>query len=73
MDEHKRFLVVTPDNLRQNHLYIREHFDFFPSNCVVDGLNETITTDIARDAKTGNRAAFSEAAPGCFASSNITT
>jgi hypothetical protein len=26
-DNKKRVLVVTPGNLRQNHIYIKDHFD----------------------------------------------
>jgi DNA (cytosine-5)-methyltransferase 1 len=65
-----RLLKVTAGNLRQSHLYIREHFDFFPRECigparkknkvagqqieiVLDGLNETVQTDISADARTG--------------------
>ena len=33
-DDNKRVLVVTPGNLRQNHLYIRDHYDFFPPDCI---------------------------------------
>jgi DNA (cytosine-5)-methyltransferase 1 len=33
-DERKRFLVVTPGNVRQRHLYIRGHYDFFPPDCI---------------------------------------
>lgn len=32
-DNRRRLLVVTAGNLRQNHLYIREHLDFFPEDC----------------------------------------
>src|SRR5437879_2783527 len=32
-DENRRVLAVTPGNLRQSHLYIRNHYDFFPSDC----------------------------------------
>jgi hypothetical protein len=33
MDERRRLLVVTPGNLRQNHLYVRGQYDFFPPDC----------------------------------------
>jgi DNA (cytosine-5)-methyltransferase 1 len=66
----KRLLVVTPGNVRQNHLYVRKLYDFFPADCVgpsrkrtngngshieiwLDGLNESIETDIGTNAKTG--------------------
>ena len=29
-----RILKVTPGNLRQNHLYVRGHLDFFPPDCI---------------------------------------
>lgn len=32
--DHRRILKVTPGNLRQHHLYVREHLDFFPADCV---------------------------------------
>lgn len=74
-DERKRLLLVTPGNLRQNHLYVRGHYDFFPADCIgparkarngadrhiaifLDGLNETIETDIGADPKTGKPRAF---------------
>jgi hypothetical protein len=74
-DERKRLLVVTPGNLRQSHLYVREHYDFFPPDTigpsrrsregarrgieiVLGGLNESVTTDIGTNAKTGKPRAF---------------
>lgn len=66
--DQKRLLTVTAGNLRQNHLYIRGHLDFFPADAIgpprrsasgrgfdliLDGLGETIHTDIPRDEKTG--------------------
>jgi len=64
----KRSLPVTAGNLRQSHLYINGHYDFFPSDAVrgskknrngelpieifLEGLNETVKTDIGSDAKT---------------------
>jgi hypothetical protein len=30
----RRILQVKPANLRHNHLYIREHLDFFPADCI---------------------------------------
>lgn len=29
-----RFLKVTPGNIRQSHLYVRGHYDFFPPDCI---------------------------------------
>lgn len=66
----KRLIRLTAGNLRQNHLYISRHLDFFPANIVgppslaadadhhpirirLEGLNETIETDIGSDARTG--------------------
>lgn len=68
----KRLLRVTAGNLRQNHLYIREHLDFFPPDAIGEakrnghagielelvGLGKTIETDIGRDAKTGRPRGF---------------
>jgi hypothetical protein len=72
--EAKRLLRVTAGNLRQSHLYVNGHYDFFPADCFggprrataasrpielsLDGLDETISTDIARDAKTGKPRGF---------------
>jgi len=33
-DKKKRFLIVTPGNLRQNHLYVKGLHDFFPPDCI---------------------------------------
>jgi len=60
--DRKLTLKVTAGNLRQSHLYIRGHLDFFPAdaigpprrNCdrshefevILDGLDRTIQTDI---------------------------
>jgi DNA (cytosine-5)-methyltransferase 1 len=71
--ERKRLLRVTEGNLRQSHIYINGHLDFFPDDCVgpprqnsessqvqifLSGLEETVATDIGRDAKTGKPRAF---------------
>ena len=73
--ERKRLFRVTAGNLRQSHLYINGHYDFFPRDCVgpsrkssklaaaeievfLEGLNETIRTDIGTDAKTGKPRGF---------------
>lgn len=68
-----RFLEVTAGNLRQSHLYVSGHYDFFPPDCVggptgspdrrtveihLDGLGRTVETDIGRDAKTGKPRGF---------------
>ena len=71
--EKKRLLRVTAGNVRQSHLYVNGHYDFFPPDCIggakrsadgatidihLDGLNRTIRTDIGRDAKTGKPRGF---------------
>ena len=67
-----RLLRVTAGNLRQNHLYVNGHYDFFPRDAVggnkrnghavieivLDGMNETVSTDIGSDAKTGKPRGF---------------
>lgn len=30
----RRLLRVTPGNIRNNHIYVRDHYDFFPPDCV---------------------------------------
>ena len=70
----KRLFRITDGNLRQNHIYVNGHYDFFPADCVgasrqspspvkpieifLVGLNETIQTDIGSDAKTGKPRGF---------------
>ena len=65
----KRVISVTEGNLRNHHLYISGHHDFFPDECygsasarkgmghkltlVVDGLPQAVETDIARGAGNG--------------------
>lgn len=65
----KRLISLTGGNLRNQHLYITGHHDFFPAECfgassaqkgtgqpltlIVDGLLEPVQADIARSA--GNR------------------
>lgn len=71
--EKKRLLRVTAGNLRHNHLYVNGHYDFFPPDCIggakrsadsptidilLDGLDQTVRTDIGRDAKTGKPRGF---------------
>jgi len=75
MADKKRLFRVTAGNLRQNHLYVNGHYDFFPADCVgasrkstngnsvvirifLEGLCETIETDIGSDAKTGKPRSF---------------
>jgi len=69
-----RLLRVTAGNLRQNHLYVTGHYDFFPDDIVgtskrngrksgyieitLDGLKEPIYTDIGSDPKTGKPRGF---------------
>lgn len=71
----KRLLKVTAGNIRQSHLYITGHSDFFPNDCLgasgrrngnnaksikirLEGLNETIETDIGTNARTGKSRGF---------------
>jgi hypothetical protein len=71
--ERKRLLRVTAGNLRNSHLYVNGHYDFFPRDCIggpkrsagcrtieihLDGLDQTISTDIGCDAKTGKPRPF---------------
>ena len=34
LDQNKRLLLVTPGNIRNNHLYVRGLYDFLPPDCV---------------------------------------
>jgi DNA (cytosine-5)-methyltransferase 1 len=71
----QRFLRITAGNIRNNHIYVRDHYDFFPADCVgpsrrtrdtpchdielvLDGLDETVTTDIGANPKTGKPRGF---------------
>ncbi|HEX3997044.1 MAG TPA: DNA (cytosine-5-)-methyltransferase [Pirellulales bacterium] len=69
----KRLLQVTAGNVRQNHLYVHGHYDFFPTDCIgaakrstdcptidihLAGLGRTVRTDIGRDSKTGKPRGF---------------
>ncbi len=70
--DRKRLLRITAGNLRNHHIYIRGHYDFFPNELVqvaVDddsrsiqiflvGLSESIDTDIAFDPTTGKPRGF---------------
>jgi DNA (cytosine-5)-methyltransferase 1 len=65
----KRQIRVTEGNIRNSHLYINGHYDFFPRDCIggakrsskaplgieisLDGLNETVNTDIGSNPRTG--------------------
>lgn len=66
--DRKRLLRITAGNLRNNHIYIGSHFDFFPDDCIgssdaeslgvpiqilLTGLNKSIKTDIGSDSRTG--------------------
>lgn len=69
MTAQRRRVRVTEANLRHNHLYVTGLRDFFPEDAVggprrkngnghgfeliLDGLGETVITDIGSDAKTG--------------------
>lgn len=43
----RRLLRVTPGNIRNSHLYVREHYDFFPANCV--GPSRRRSNGVCRD------------------------
>jgi len=65
---------VTAANIRESHLYLTGHTDFFPSDCfgassakarqgrpielLVDGLSAPVMTDIPTDARTGSPRRF---------------
>jgi hypothetical protein len=67
-NDKKRLLRVTEGNIRNHHVYVKGHYDFFPADCfggpkrsertgTIDiqlaGLRETVSTDIGRHSKTG--------------------
>lgn len=70
VSDRKRLVTITGGNLRNNHIYISGHHDFFGKECyggssqrkkakqpltlVVDGLPETIETDIAMNGSNGS-------------------
>jgi DNA (cytosine-5)-methyltransferase 1 len=59
----RRLLPVTSGNIRNSHIYVHGHYDFFPDDCIgpprkangngnyiqliLDGLDECVSTDIA--------------------------
>jgi hypothetical protein len=69
VSDRKRLISITGGNLRNNHLYISDHYDFFPDECygkstagkgtgrkiklVVEGLIKPVETDIAIDGSNG--------------------
>jgi len=70
----KRLVCVTAANIRESHLYLTGHTDFFPADCYgassakrgtgkpieleVAGLPETVHTDIPTDPRTGSPRRF---------------
>ncbi|MGC8560969.1 MAG: DNA cytosine methyltransferase [Phycisphaerae bacterium] len=70
----KRLICVNEANIRESHLYLTGHIDFFPADCfgsssssrghgkpltlLVDGLAEPVITDIPTDARTGRPRRF---------------
>ncbi len=70
----KRLICVNDANIRESHLYLTGHTDFFPSDCFgspsskdgmgtllrldVEGLDEPVLTDIPTDARTGKPRRF---------------
>jgi len=69
VSDRKRLVSVRAANVRNAHLYISGHHDFFPQECygaskkenglgaemtlVVEGLPEPVKTDIAKDGNNG--------------------
>jgi hypothetical protein len=70
----KRLICVNAANLRESHLYLTGHADFFPADCYgapsekdgmgkmvrldVDGLSAPVYTDIPTEAKSGKPGRF---------------
>lgn len=70
----KRLICVNAANIRESHLYLTGHTDFFPADCFgpassrqgtgkllvlrVDGLPDVVETDIPTDARTGKPRRF---------------
>jgi site-specific DNA-methyltransferase (cytosine-N4-specific) len=70
----KRLLRVTAGNLRQSHIYVRGHLDFFPPECLgasrkangagkpiqitLDGIAEVVSTDLATTSSNGKPRGF---------------
>lgn len=70
----KRLICVNDANIRESHLYLTGHTDFFPSDCFgpsssknglgallrldVDGLDKPVMTDIPTDARSGKPRRF---------------
>lgn len=69
VSDRKRLISITGGNLRNGHLYISGHHDFFPEECrgaskkkdgpgteitlMVEGLPDPVKTDIGRDGTNG--------------------
>ena len=74
VSDRKRLISVNGANLRNAHVYISGHHDFFPDECygvsgkenglgtqmilIVDELHEPVKTDIAKDGTNGRRSNF---------------
>ena len=71
--EKKRLLQVTGGNLRNGHLYVNGHYDFFPADCIggvepsagrgsidihFDGFDQIVRTDIGGNTKSGKPRGF---------------
>lgn len=70
VENRKRLISITEGNLRNRHLYITGHHDFFPEECygqssvkkgtgrkltlLVEGIPESVETDIAKDGGNGH-------------------
>jgi hypothetical protein len=69
VSDRKRLISITGRNLRNNHLYLGGHHDFFPDEChgespamigaerklklVIEGLTKPVETDIAKNGSNG--------------------
>ena len=72
--DRKRLITITAGNLRQNHIYLTGHYDFFPKDSIgeskqkngegkpiqltVQGLDSPVHTDIGCDPKSGKPRRF---------------
>ncbi len=69
VSDRKRLVSITKGNLRNNHIYLSGHHDFFPTKCyggprkekgmgkpvilIVEGLSGKVETDIATNGSNG--------------------
>lgn len=72
-DERRRIVRITEGNLRNSHIYVKGLEDFLPADIVggstrtkrgggiqldIDGLQESVSTDVGSDSKTGQSRGF---------------